>query len=72
MYENCQKLKFGIIIMADVKSSPKKEEKAKEVTAYETCNFHMIGMYFTIKHCIRVPYHVLSMLIAGLILDLNG
>ena len=24
----------------------------------ETRNYHMIGMYFTVKYCIIVPYHV--------------
>ena len=29
-------------------------------------------MYFTIKHCIRVPWHVFSMMIAGFLLDKCG
>ena len=35
----------------------------------ETRNYHMIGIYVMIKCCIRVPYNVFSMMIAGLILD---
>ena len=35
-------------------------------------NYHMIGMYFTIQHYIRVPMHVLSTMISGLLLDKRG
>ena len=46
------------------------QELDAEVISYrKTRNYHMIGMYFTTKHGIRVPKHVLSMIIVGLLLD---
>ena len=32
---------------------------------FRTCNYHMIGMYFTIKHSIRALKQVLSTILAG-------
>ena len=46
--------------------------KQRQGIIIEPRNYQMIGMYFMIKHRIKVPQHVFSMIIAGLLLDICG
>ena len=45
--------------------APKKNEKGEKVISklvIETRNYHTIGIYFTIRHCIKMPQHVFTMM----------
>ena len=59
--------------LGDVKkAASSKPKKVNSEKLLKFSNYHMIGMYFMIKHCIRVLEHVFSTMIAGLLLDECG
>ena len=40
---------------------PTKDETDQVISRLTIIAYHVIGMYFTINHCIRVPLHVFSL-----------